>query len=252
MLKIGGNEIDDPAFLDRVSKLVARAQRDRHEVVLVHGGGKEITRLLGKLGVETRFVKGFRYTDLQTLEAVEMMLSGLINKRLVRSLQQNGVNAIGLSGVDGKILTAKRTTREGEDVGFVGEIDSVNAAALGELIQKFVVVLSPISISADLSTSLNVNADYAAAAVASCIKSELAIFLSNVEGVINDGAVIATLRKNDFLNLKKSGIIDGGMIPKVEAALRAIDGGTAKAFITDAEGASRILSGQVAGTEVKK
>jgi len=250
VLKIGGNEIDDQSFLDKVSKLVAGIHKDGHKVVLVHGGGKEITNLLTRLGIGTRFVKGFRYTDLQSLEAVEMMLSGLINKRLVRALQQNGVHAIGLSGIDGKILIAERTTREGEDIGFVGEVQTVNAAALEELMQKFVVVLSPISANEDLTGSLNVNADYAAAAVASSLKSELAIFLSNVQGVLNDGRVMPELNEKEFMSLKQSGIVTGGMVPKIEAALRALNGGTKKAFIVDAEGASKIVSGQPAGTHV--
>jgi len=250
VLKIGGNEIDDREFLGKVSRLVAKIHDEFHKVVLVHGGGKEITRLLTKLGIETKFVNGLRYTDLQSLEAVEMMLSGLINKRLVRSLQQNGVNAIGLSGVDGKILVAKKTTRDGEDIGLVGEVESVNVAALEELMRKFVVVLSPISTTTNSTTSLNVNADYAAAAIASSLKSELAIFLSNIHGVINNGTVVSVLHRKEFEILKESGVIAGGMVPKIEAALQALDGGTGKTFITDADGAALIMSGQVAGTEV--
>ncbi|MFZ1080734.1 MAG: acetylglutamate kinase [Candidatus Kryptoniota bacterium] len=250
VLKIGGNEIDDSVFLDKVSKLVAKIHDVHHQLVLVHGGGKEITRLLTKLSIETKFVKGFRYTDLLSLEAVEMMLSGLINKRLVRSLQQNGVNALGLSGVDGKILVARRIKRDGEDIGLVGEVETVNVAALEELTQKFVIVLSPISVEADSTTSLNVNADYAAAAVASSLRSELAVFLSNVPGVLNNKTVISTLREKEFLSLKQSGIIAGGMIPKIEAALRTLHGGTKKTFITDADGASEIISGHDAGTQV--
>jgi acetylglutamate kinase len=250
VLKIGGNEIDDPTFLDKISELVARIQSSYHQSVIVHGGGKEITNLLTKLNIQTRFVKGFRYTDDQSLQAVEMMLSGLINKRLVRAFQQSGVNAVGLSGVDGRILVARRTKRDGEDVGFVGEVEAVNADLLKEFMAKFSVVLSPISVNEDSSSSLNVNADYAAAAVASSLKSELAIFLSNVEGVLKDGAPIAELNESDFLRLKDSGVIAGGMIPKIEAALSALRGGAGKVFIADAEGALQLVLGKVAGTQV--
>ncbi|MGO9482661.1 MAG: acetylglutamate kinase [Candidatus Kryptoniota bacterium] len=250
MLKIGGNEIDDPNFLDKVSRLSAMIRDRRHQLALVHGGGKEITNLLMKLGIETKFVNGFRYTDLQGLNAVEMMLSGLINKRLVRSLQQRGVSAVGLSGVDGKLLVAKRITRGGEDIGFVGEVEDVNVATLEKLTQEFAVVLSPISVAADSTTSLNVNADYAAAAIASALKADIVIFLSNVSGVLDKSMVITSLNERIFLDYKKSGIIDGGMVPKIEAALLALNGGTARAFITDADGASEIISGHAAGTQV--
>lgn len=250
VLKIGGNEIDDSSFLEKVGGLAARIHDNRHQLVLVHGGGKEITNLLTKLNIETRFVKGFRYTDSQSLEAVEMMLSGLINKRLVRSLQQNGVNAIGLSGVDGKLLIAKRVKRDGEDIGFVGEVETVNASMFERLVKNSVIVLSPISVSRDSVTSLNVNADYAAAAVASSLKSEMIIFLSNVQGVLKDGVVLQKLDETEFLNLKDSNIIAGGMVPKIEAALSALKKGARKAFITDAEGAWKLVDGQIAGTQV--
>ncbi len=250
VLKIGGNEIDDPAFLEKVSLLASGIQRDHHQLVLVHGGGKEVTQLLTKLNIETRFVNGFRFTDAKSLEVIEMMLSGAINKRLVKSLQRNGVKAIGLSGVDGKILTAKRTKRDGEDIGLVGVVDKVNTSLLEILFKEQVVVLSPISVNEDSSTSLNVNADYAAAAVASSLKSELTIFLSNVEGVLKEGIVIPILREKDFLSMKSLNIIVGGMVPKIEAAFLALKEGTKSTFITDSEGASRLVSGHTAGTQV--
>lgn len=250
VLKIGGNEIDDSNFLEKVSRLVAEIRNKNHQVILVHGGGKEITRLLNRLGLETQFVKGMRYTDPQSLEAVEMMLSGSINKRLVRSLQQTGVDAIGLSGVDGRILTAEKIKREGEDIGLVGGVASVNTSVLENLMDKFAVVLSPISSDKESGGALNVNADYATAAVASSLRSELTIFLSNVPGVINNGSLIAALRESEFEDLKRSGVITGGMVPKIEAALRAVKDGARIAFITDADGASQIVSGQTAGTQV--
>lgn len=250
VLKIGGNEIDDPSFLEKVSSVVSKLQSENHQVVLVHGGGKEITGLLTKLGIETTFVKGMRYTDAASLDVVEMGLSGLINKRLVRYLQKKHVKVIGLSGVDAQLLVANKMLREGEDIGLVGEVVSVNVPVLEEFMSRFVVVLSPISTNGDSTSSLNVNADYAAAAVASSLKSELAIFLSNVSGVIDNGALLATLNEQDFMALSKSGVVTGGMVPKVEAAIRALKGGVRMAFITDADGALQIVSGQNAGTQV--
>lgn len=250
VLKVGGNEIDDLVFLGKVSRLVAQIHENRHQLILVHGGGKGITDLLAKLNIGTRFVGGLRYTDSQSLEAVEMILSGSINKRLVKAIQHEGVVAIGLSGADGKILVARKITRDGEDIGLVGEVVIVNSSLLETLIEQFVVVLSPISINEDSSASLNVNADYAAAAVASSLKSELTIFLSDVPGVLKNGTVMSEIHEIEFLSLKGSNIIAGGMIPKVEAALRALKGGAKRTFITDVEGASRIVSGHVAGTQV--
>ncbi len=250
MLKIGGNEIDDDAFLARVTALVSRLQKENHKVVLVHGGGKEITGLLERLGIQSRFVNGLRYTDADSLDAVEMMLSGLINKRLVRRLQQSGIISLGVSGIDGRLLTAEKMTRDGKDIGLVGEISAVNTKAIEELIKDFVLVLSPISGDKDTGGALNVNADYAAAAVASFLRSELIIFLSNVPGVISGGNVLEKMREREFDELKENGTITGGMIPKLEAALRAVKEGARLAYITDADGAERIASGQNAGTQV--
>lgn len=250
VLKIGGNEIDDQDFLEKVAAVVSKLRRENHQIVMVHGGGKEITRLLGALGLETNFVKGMRYTDMASLDVVEMSLSGLINKRLVRSLQRKGVAVIGVSGVDARILTAEKMLRDGEDVGLVGEVAQVNVAVLEDLMSRFVVVLSPIGTNRDSTSSLNVNADYAAAAVASSIKSELTIFLTNVPGVIDKGAVLQKLDEKDFVNLTKTGVVTGGMVPKIEAAFRSLKGGVQRAFITDADGALQIANRENAGTQV--
>ncbi len=250
VLKIGGNEIDEAAFLTQVTSLVGKLRKANHEIVLVHGGGKEITGLLKKLGIETRFVDGIRYTDAQSLDATEMILSGGINKRLVKTLQLAGVSALGASGVDASIMVAEKITRSGEDLGLVGEISAINVRVVEDLIRQFVLVLSPVSLDKNSGASLNVNADHAAAAMASFLKAELVIFLSNVPGVINAGSVLPRIQEREFEELKKNGVITGGMIPKVESGLRAVKGGARIVFITDAEGAGRISSGEIAGTQV--
>ncbi len=250
VLKIGGNEIDNPTFLGKASSLVAGLRKDGHQIVLVHGGGKEISTLLDTLGIATRFVDGMRYTDTESLKIIEMMLSGAINKRLVRSLQSSGVRALGVSGVDAGILVADKLVRGPEDVGLVGEVSYVDVEVVEELTRKFVLVLSPVSADKQSAGSLNVNADYAAAAVASFLRSELIIFLSNVPGVISAGNVLKKLQEREFEDLKKNGVITGGMVPKIEAAFRALKGGAGIAFITDAEGAEKIASGGSAGTQV--
>lgn len=250
VLKIGGNELNDNEFLEKVSAVVSKLHQGNHKIILVHGGGKEITHLLGVLGLETRFVNGMRYTDAPTLDVVEMSLSGLINKRLVKLLQKKNLSAIGVSGVDARIIVADKMLRDGEDVGLVGEATQINVAVVEDLMSRFVVVLSPIGINRDSTSSLNVNADYAAAAVASAINSELTIFLSNVPGVIDKGAVLPKLDEKDFVNLSKTGIITGGMVPKIEAAFRALKGGVQRTFITDADGALHLVIGENAGTQV--
>jgi len=250
VLKIGGNEIDDSEFLTRVATLAATIRNEGHRLVLVHGGGKEITRLLEALGLQTKFVAGLRYTDSESLSAVEMTLSGLINKRLVRALERLNVTAIGVSGVDAGILVAEKMLRNGEDVGLVGDVVAVNTSALDSLLEKFVVVLSPISADRSHAGSLNVNADYAAAAVAASLNSELIIFLSNIPGVLDNGKVLKSLDEKSFDDLRQKNIIGGGMLPKVEAALNAVKNGAKLAYITDAEGASRILTREEAGTRV--
>ncbi len=251
VLKIGGNEIDDPGFLSEVTALVGKLRKANHQIVLVHGGGKEITALLKKLGIETHFVSGMRYTDVKSLEAMEMMLSGGINKRLVKTLQRAGISALGVSGVDASIMVAEKITREGDDIGLVGEVFAVNVRVVEDLISEFVLVLSPISLDKTSGESLNVNADYAAAAMASFLKAELVIFLSNVPGVINSGDVLPEIQERQFEELKKNGVITGGMIPKVESGLRAVKGGARIAVITDAAGAGKIAAGENAGTQVK-
>lgn len=250
VLKIGGNEIDDSTFLAKVTSLVSGLQKENHRLILVHGGGKEITGLLDKLGVETKFVNGMRYTDERSLAATEMVLSGGINKRLVRTFERAGVNAIGASGVDASILVAERITRSGEDLGLVGEVSAVNVKVIESLMRDFVLVLSPVSLEKGTGNPLNVNADYAAAAIARFIRAELVIFLSNVPGVISSGEVLPKVEEKEFERLKQEGVITGGMIPKIESGLRAVKGGAKIAFITNADGAAAIVSGKNAGTQV--
>ncbi len=250
MLKVGGNEIGDPFFLGKLSDLVVQIRSAGHKLVLVHGGGKEITGLLERLGIETKFVDGLRYTDPATLEAVEMVLSGTINKRIVKALIRKGVESIGLSGVDGKILVAERITRKNKDIGLVGNVTDVNVNILTAMMEKLVVVLSPLAMDRSCVVTLNVNADYAAAAVGSSLRAELIIFLSNVPGVLRDGAIIPEVNEMSFNKLKDDGIVSAGMIPKIEAALAALKGGTLKAVVTDGDGAAKVVSGLTGGTEI--
>ncbi|MGC8594781.1 MAG: acetylglutamate kinase [Candidatus Kryptoniota bacterium] len=249
-MKVGGNEIDDSEYLDGVSHLVKMLYDERHSVFIVHGGGKEVTQLLNLLDVATNFIDGVRYTDQKTLDIVEMTLSGLINKRIVRSLLSHHIPAIGISGVDGGILTARRILRNGEDIGFVGEVIKVKTQLLEKLSELGIVVVSPISQDSSTDGRLNVNADFAAAAIAAFLESELVLFLTNVAGVMDSDNLIGSLKEDLFKQMKKNGTVSGGMIPKIESSFSALKGGAKRAFIVNIDGAIEIANGKPAGTQV--
>ena len=200
--------------------------------VIVHGGGKAIARLQANLGLETRKVDGLRVTDADSMEAAEMVLSGHSNKLIVKALLAAGLDAIGLSGVDGRILQAVKKEHTA-DLGYVGEITAVNAAPIQQLTGLgYVVILSPISLGAD-GTTYNVNADEAATAVAAALNAGQLDFVSNVPGVLQDGRLLPRLTLADAKQLIANGVITDGMIPKVRAALTAVARGVPQARIVN-------------------
>jgi len=250
VLKIGGNEIDDLEYLNGVALLAKRLFDEKHNLFLVHGGGKEVTQFLNQLHVESNFVDGMRYTNEEALDVVEMVLSGLVNKRIVRSLLYHHLPAIGISGVDGGTLIAKRILRNGKDVGFVGEVRKVNTEFLEELSQHGILVISPISLDFETKGRLNVNADLAAAAIASALECDLVLFLTNVAGVMEGGKLITSLKEDSFTEMLRNGTVSGGMIPKIESCFSALKGGARRSFIADIDGANEIANGRPAGTQV--
>ena len=237
VLKVGGSELDRPGFVDglieTLQKLCAESQ-----IVLVHGGGKAIARLQEQLRLQPRFVEGLRVTDDASLDVAEMVLSGLVNKRLVARLVSAGISVLGLSGVDDGLLRVVRMTKDNHDLGWVGDIQSVNISALETLLAAGTIpIISPISLGLDGHT-YNVNADHAAAAISCALPADELVFLTNVPGVLAEaqGECLPALTPDQVDALIATGTISGGMVPKVRSALSALERGVASVRITDLEG----------------
>jgi acetylglutamate kinase len=233
IIKIGGNELDNPEFLAGLGRAVAKTAVP---TLIVHGGGKAIAELQSKLGLPVVKVDGLRVTDADSLEIAQMVLSGQANKRIVMALLAAGVDAVGLSGVDGGLLKCHKKLHKTADLGFVGQITSVRASLLHQLMaQGLTVVLSPISLGAD-GHAYNVNADEAASAVALALQADQLDFVSNVPGVMRDSAVIHSLTIAQAEQLITDGTVRDGMIPKVRAALEAVAQGVPQARIVNLAG----------------
>ncbi|MCB0014880.1 MAG: acetylglutamate kinase [Anaerolineales bacterium] len=233
VIKIGGNELDSQSFLDGLAATIANLNEP---VIVVHGGGQAIAELQSKLGLTTTKVDGLRVTDADSLRVAEMVLSGHANKLLVRALQAAGVNAIGLSGVDAGLLQCEKKQHPTADLGYVGTIVRVNGALLHNLVaQGLTPVISPISVGAD-HHAYNVNADEAATAVAAALPADLLDFVSNVPGVLQADQLIPQLTPAATQTLIDDGVIHGGMIPKVGAALSALEAGVAQVRIVNLAG----------------
>ena len=245
VIKVGGNEIDQPAFLDG---LCAAIREMPLPLVLVHGGGKEIAAALDKYGLEFEFVEGMRATGDAAMAVVEQVLSGAVNKRIVARLNAAGVAAIGLSGVDLGLMETRPLRPNGRNLGRVGEVVRVRADVLQVLLgQGWLPVVSPISVDSADHRPTNVNADAAALAVASALGAEELVFVSNVPGVLLRGEVAPTLDIRAVEDAIAGGAITGGMVPKVRAATAALDRVSA-VRITDLdglrEGGTRIVAGK--------
>ena len=201
--------------------------------IVVHGGGPQINRMLDRLGIKSQFVNGLRVTDDETMEVVEMVLAGTINKQLVAAINAAGGCAIGVCGKDGNLLRARKLTRNGE-LGWVGEPERVDASVLdGFRAANMIPVIAPIGVGADGET-YNINADTVAGAIAAAVKAERFLLLTDVPGVLDAGKrLIPELSAAESRRLVADGTISGGMIPKVETCLEAVDCGTAAAVILD-------------------
>ena len=207
--------------------------------VIVHGGGPQIGALMKRLGKVPQFVGGMRVTDAETVEIVEMVLVGKINKEIVGLINYHGGKAVGLSGKDGSLIQARRrlhrlASGEEVDIGLVGEVEHVNPEAIRLLEDHgFIPVIAPVGVGASGET-YNINADLVAGEVAAALGAEKLIHLTDVQGILGDnGALITTLSPKEAERLMDESVIDGGMLPKVESSLRALRGGTAKAHIID-------------------
>lgn len=237
VLKVGGNELDDDVFLEGLAKAVQTIRHDGHVPVIVHGGGKAIADLQQKLGIEPRFLEGLRITDAASVDIAEMVLSGLMNKRIVRALVNAGVRAAGVSGVDDGTIYVEKLWHPLGDLGRVGDIRDVDTHLLHTLIAADIVpVVSPISFGALDGLSYNVNADHAATAIAAHLGAIKLVFVSNVPGVLVAGRVCRAMTADQAEQWIEDGIIFGGMIPKVRSAVEAVRNGVVQAVITNLAG----------------
>jgi acetylglutamate kinase len=232
VIKIGGHELDDEAFLVELAAFIKTFETP---VVIVHGGGKEISDLQTTMGITPQYIEGVRVTDPKSLALVEMVLCGLVNKRLVRHLVSGGVDALGLSGVDRGLIRAEKMIHADVDMGFTGEARAVRAEILLDLLSQAITpVIAPVCLGPD--SAYNVNADHVAAAIAAAIGANKDIFLTNVEGVLVNGTVIMTLTPARVERLIRDGTIFGGMIPKVKMALGVQQRGVPQAVVTNLAG----------------
>jgi acetylglutamate kinase len=246
VIKIGGNELDDPTF---VAGLVQVVKTLPEAPLLVHGGGKEIRTLQERLGLEPQYIDGLRVTDLESLAIVQMVLAGRINKRLVASLTAAGVDAFGLSGVDRGAVKAEKLDHPAGDLGWVGRVVDVRVEVFRRLLEDNVTpVLSPICWGAD-GSMFNVNADHVALAVANALEAERLVFISNVPGVLAGDQLIERITPARAMAFIRDGVIVGGMVPKIRSALEAVAAGVAAVCITNLHGLSRGTGTIVADSE---
>ena len=249
VLKVGGNELDDDAFLDGLAKAVQSVRGQGHFPVIVHGGGKTIAAYQEKLGLEPAFLEGLRITDEASMDVAEMVLSGLANKRIVRALVNEGVRTAGISGVDDGTIYVEPMWHPLGDLGRVGEIQDVDTHLVNTLITADIVpVISPISFGALDGLSYNVNADHAATAIAAKLGAIRLVFVSNVPGILVAGRVVRAITATQAENWIEEGIITGGMIPKVRSAVHAVQSGVSKAVITNLAGVQEESGSSVIGS----
>ena len=236
VVKIGGAVLESSARLARLAGDLTLLNMIGLRVIVVHGGGPQIERHLRRLGMPARIVDGLRVTDKATMEIVEMVLGGQINKGIVAALAAAGGSAVGISGKDGGLLLARRRKLRGADYGLLGEVRKIDPMLLESLWSSFIPVVAPLALSEDGET-LNVNADEAAAALAAAVKAEALLLLTHESGIKNRrGRVLARIDPQEAAAMIKDKTISGGMIPKVRCALAAMKGGKV--------GSCRILDGR--------
>lgn len=236
VIKYGGSAMADESLKMSVIQDVVLLKLTGFKPIIVHGGGKDISKWVQKSGMEPRFVNGLRVTDQPTMEIAEMVLNR-VNKSLVNMVQKLGILGAGVSGKDGGLLHVKKKYSNGEDIGFVGDIDQVNPKILHDLIDNdYLPIVCPIGYDDDFNT-YNINADDAACAIARAMKAEKLAFLTDVEGVYKDkddpSTLISVLTVEEMHELLNSGVIGGGMLPKLNNCLDAINNGVNRVHILD-------------------
>lgn len=248
VVKYGGSAMVQEALRESFAKDVLLLRYAGIRVVIVHGGGPQISATLERFGIKSVFIGGLRKTDKDTMHVVEMVLAGSLNKDIVALINKHSgeqIYAVGLSGRDGNLIVAKKLNKEEyfkelgldvpeeEDIGFVGDVLSINTHLLQALMDNYIPVIAPIGVGKD-GEAYNINADVVASEVARYMKAEKLIFLTDTEGIKNQkGDVISSLSREEAYRLIKEGIIKGGMIPKVKSALKALQEGVKKVHIID-------------------
>ncbi len=236
VVKYGGSAMVDESLKEQVIQDVTLLKLVGFKPIIVHGGGKEISKWVGRVGMEPEFINGLRVTDEATMELAEMVL-GKVNKELVQLVESLGVRAIGISGKDGGLLTVTKKYADGEDIGFVGDVKEVKADILYDLLEKdFLPIICPIGLDEKFYT-YNINADDAACAIARAMHAEKLAFLTDIEGVYKDPkdpeTLISELKVTEALELMKDGYIGGGMLPKLNNCIDAIRNGVSRVHILD-------------------
>ena len=236
VVKYGGSAMLDDELKKNVIKDVVLLKLVGFKPIIVHGGGKEISRWVGKVGMEPKFINGLRVTDKDTMEIAEMVLAK-VNKELVAMVESLGVNAVGISGKDGGLLKCRKKQTEGGDIGFVGEVTKVEPKILEDLLEKdFLPIIFPVGYDDEFAT-YNINTDDAACPIAEAVHAEKLAFLSDIEGVYKDkddpSSLISELHVDEAQKLIDDGYVGGGMIPKLKNCIDAIEEGVNRVHILD-------------------
>lgn len=236
VVKYGGNAMINEELKSAVMSDIVLLQLVGVNVVLVHGGGPEINAMLKKIGKESKFVNGMRVTDEETIDVVQMVLAGKVNKSLANQLNLSGGKAIGLCGLDGNLLKARKQTKNG-DIGFVGDITDVDVTVINDVINSgYIPVIATVAGGYD-GEVYNINADIAAAAIAAKLNAQKLILMTDVRGLLrdkdNEDTLISIVNVSDVPRLKNEGIISGGMIPKIDCCVEAVRQGVDRAHILD-------------------
>ena len=237
VIKYGGNAMTSEELRQSVATDIVLLQCVGIKPVIVHGGGPDISKFLNKIGQESTFINGLRYTDKDTMDIVEMVLSGKVNKNIVSLIESVGGKAIGLSGVDGSFIKAKKLITD-VDLGYVGEITSIDTKMIENAISSgYIPVIGSVAVGENSTQTYNINADTCAAKIASALKAEKILLLTNVPGLMRDAkdtsTLISTLRLHEVKKLQADKVIQGGMIPKIDCCVEAIRMGVKTAHIID-------------------
>ena len=260
VIKLGGSVLEDDELIRPLLEDISLLSMVGARITVVHGGGKEINAMLGRLGLESRFEKGYRVTGAEEMQAVEMVLSGRVNKKLVGAISAAGVKAVGISGRDGGILSARRKTVDGADIGFVGEITAVDSTLITGLLDSgYVVVLSPVGFGPE-GEALNINADDAATAVAQKLSAHKLVFITDVNGIFidknNEKTVLDTIGTDRAKMLIENGFVGGGMIPKLSNIVSAVENGVGEVEILNGKVRNNLISCLISakkvGTTIKR